>query len=169
MPGPGGDGVAIDISGTNIFLDDELAAALKPDLRQTWKVFAPAGRIDFDGTVQAVPADQPPENPDIELTVIPRGCSIRPRVLPVRPRAICRARCITPRTGCIWKRSGRGTARRCSGLEDGNVFCKKGSGIWAELVDVWGSPIYLDEAFVRPCRTACARPAPRFSSRARSR
>ena len=77
---PDGEHVLVEIGGGNVRLDDELLAALKPELQRTWKTFQPCGLVDFDGTVE-IPPDGPdgqkPE-PQIELTVWPRGCTIVP-------------------------------------------------------------------------------------------
>ena len=74
------DHVVIGIEGTNIDLDGDLRDALQPDLQKTWDALAPAGKIDFVGSLHF---DIGPRQgsldgeplPDIELTVMPRACA----------------------------------------------------------------------------------------------
>ncbi len=74
------DGITVEIHGRNVALDEDLRKAiLKPDMQAVWKKFAPAGRIDCDGTIRIPPSPPDAEaKPDIDLTVQARGCSVKP-------------------------------------------------------------------------------------------
>ena len=151
--GPEGDRVAIDIRGTNILLDDELEKALKPELRKTWKMFAPAGRINFRGHVNCQPDLQARDEPDIELTVCPLDCSIRPEFFKW-PLENLRGTVHYARNWVTLKDLRARHGDSAVGLEEGTIFCKSGGGAWAKLSDLWGNPVLPNEEFLQALPTS---------------
>ncbi len=91
--GASGDRVVLHLEGRNVLLDDDLLRAQRArQLQNVWRAFHPSGRVDFTCDV-ALNADKkqqvavedlevPDALPDIELTVIPQGCSIQPEMFP---------------------------------------------------------------------------------------
>ena len=82
-PGPDGkDHVAVALEGSNILLDEDMRRALeetrKPELARVWAAFSPTGRIDFKGAIDVCPDGPGEAEPEIDLTVIAKGCSVRP-------------------------------------------------------------------------------------------
>src|SRR5207245_4631341 len=74
---PQGNRIKIEITGTNLLLDTELRASLKrPTLESAWKKLAPGGRMNFEAQVDLIDGQ---EDPDIDVTVIPLDCTIKPR------------------------------------------------------------------------------------------
>ncbi len=74
--------VEVAIAGRGVRLDDDLKKALarKDEMLRTWATFNPEGQIDFDGTIDIGPLiDGKEPQPDITLTVWPRGCRVTPR------------------------------------------------------------------------------------------
>src|SRR5262249_51490784 len=69
--------VEVKVSGRNVLLDGEMEQALKPypEMQKTWAAFLPSGPVDFDGKVERLPEERPP---DLDLTVYPKGCTVRP-------------------------------------------------------------------------------------------
>src|SRR5262249_39982035 len=78
VPGPNGDRISIDIRGGNVTLDDELAAALQPELKQTWGTFPPAGPMNFHALVDCL-ENTPPE---VDVSVEALGCAVKPEFFP---------------------------------------------------------------------------------------
>jgi hypothetical protein len=154
---PGGEQLKIHIKGTNALLDPEMEAALRPEpeLTRTWQVFAPGGRIDFQGVV-----DKPPGQAlDVDLTIDPKGAHICPRFFPFALNDL-RGRV---RYAHRWVQIDRLRARHgdsALSLANGTIYLKPGGGCWAELRGVQGQPLLPDADFVRALpetlRTACA-------------
>ena len=73
--------VQVVIHGNQILLDDaDFLAALgpRPNLQQTWKKLAIAGRMNFDATV----VDDPREPQNIDVSVDVQGCRMCPHFFP---------------------------------------------------------------------------------------
>src|SRR5262249_44397713 len=133
----------VSLKGSNILLDDEMAAALEPELKRTWLAFAPAGRLDFDGTVVRVPG-QPP---DIDLTVYPKGCRIRPAFFAydlddLRGKVRYAHRWVELE-GLSARH--RDTVLRLGG---GRICLKPEGGVWGELLELQAQPLVPDEELV---------------------
>jgi hypothetical protein len=148
----------IHLSGTDIRLDDEMKAALapEPELVKTWNRFTPAGRLDFDGTIDRLPGVK---TPDIDVTIYPKGCSIKPdffryAISDLRGKV---------RYAHRWVELDRLTARHGSSvmsLGSGTIFLKPDGGVWAELLNMHGQPLLPDDEFMNALppslRQACA-------------
>lgn len=146
FPGPDGDRLVMDIRGINMLLDEEMAAAMakEEDLRHTWKVFAPGGRIDFEGRIVR-PAGR---KPDIDLTVYPRGCTIRPEFFPYLVDDLRGKVRYARRWVHLEKiRARHGDSRL--GLDEGLVYLKPEGGVWARLVGLHGDPLVPDLDFLQ--------------------
>ncbi|MFH1732917.1 MAG: hypothetical protein ABIF82_14870 [Planctomycetota bacterium] len=65
----------IHVCGTNVLLDDGLAAALRPENRKTWDRFRPSGVADID-VVLSTPTRKD-AGVDVRLSVLLKGCSAR--------------------------------------------------------------------------------------------
>lgn len=142
------DEVSLEIKGADVLLDDELARALNPDLQKTWNLFAPTGRIDLHAKIRCPARKAAGTEPDIDLTIYPRGCSIRPEFFRWRLEGMY---------GCIryhrnWVKLENMRARRGHsnvGLEEGSIYCRPGiGGVWAELNGLWGNPVLPEEDFL---------------------
>jgi hypothetical protein len=80
-PSPPRQRVQVFIHGNQILLDDpDFLAALapRPNLQQTWKKLAIAGRMNFDAVVVDEPGQ--PQNIDVGVTI--RGCRMCPHFFP---------------------------------------------------------------------------------------
>jgi AsmA-like C-terminal region len=155
-PVDGGDRLEIHLKGKNVLLDPEMEAALEPEpeLHHTWLVFAPGGRIDFQGTVERLPG----RPSDVDLTVYPRGCSIQPRFFPYALHDLTGKVHYAQRRVDVENLVARhGDSALCLG--SGIIYLKPGGGAWADLVNVQGRPLLPDADFVRALpeslQTAC--------------
>jgi hypothetical protein len=152
-----GERLEIHIKGKNALLDDEMAAALRPEeeLYHTWQVFTPSGRIDFQGTVER----QPGQPSDIDLTVFARGAYICPRFFAYGLDDIHGKMHYARR----WVEVDRLRAKHGSSavsLGRGTIYLKPGGGVWADLQNLQGQPLLPDADFVGALpvtlRDACA-------------
>ena len=77
-----GDHVVVGIAGRNLEFDDDLRKALErlpQSVQRTWDSLHLTGRGDFEGTLHLAPTIPSEEKlPEIDITVWPRGCSIKP-------------------------------------------------------------------------------------------
>jgi hypothetical protein len=157
LHGAAGERLEIHLKGKNALLDEEMAAALKPEeeLYHTWKVFAPGGRIDFQGTVER----QPGQPSDIDLTVYPKGARIRPRFFAyalddIHGKVRYARRWVE--VDHLRARHGDSTVA----LGRGTIYLKPGGGVWADLQNLQGQPLLPDADFVGalpvPLREACS-------------
>jgi len=65
----------IQVRGTNVLLDDDLAAALRPESRKTWDRFRPSGVADIDVVIST--PTRKDAGVDVRLSVLLKGCSAR--------------------------------------------------------------------------------------------
>ena len=65
----------IHVRGTNVLLDDDLAAALPPENRKTWDRFRPSGVADIDVVIST--PTRKDAAADTRLNVLLKGCSAR--------------------------------------------------------------------------------------------
>ena len=148
QPDPEGDRVAIAMRGTNILLDGEVEKALKPDLRKTWKTFAPAGRMDFEGKVTCQCGPPGGTEPDIELTVYPRDCSIRPEFFQWPLEGLC-GKIHYARNWVTLENLRAHHGDSVVALEEGFVFFKPEGGAWVKLIELRGNPVQPNEEFLQ--------------------
>ncbi|HJT78178.1 MAG TPA: hypothetical protein VJ739_13325, partial [Gemmataceae bacterium] len=146
VPGEDGDRLVVHLKGSNIVLDPELAAALKPEpeLYHAWGTFVPEGHIDFEGTVERPPG----QKPDVDLTVYAKDAAIRPAFFPLALRAMQGRLHYARRWVELDNLRARHGDSRLS-LERGTIYLKPNGGVWAELVGVRGRPLVPDADFVR--------------------
>src|SRR5262249_9293094 len=150
----------LTLSGRGVLLDEEMAKALEtpqPEMQRTWQVFAPSGRTGFEGKVERLPN----EKPDIDLTVYPRGCCIRPGFLRNRYA-------LNKLYGKVHYADRQVTLERLSAqhggsvlsLGNGVIYLKPGGGVWADLHNLQGQPLVPDDDFLRalplPLYRACS-------------
>jgi hypothetical protein len=144
QPHPTGDRIGVDLRGGNVLLDDELAAALDPELKKTWNSFHPAGRINFRAVVDSV-EDQPPE---VDVSVAALGCSVKPDFF---------SYALTDLTGNFryvkrWVQLEKLRAHHGKTLltiDTANAYIKPEGGYWVDLVYLRGSPIQVDDDLLR--------------------
>lgn len=144
----------IEVLGQKVLLDQDLKAALNNDLKAVWDMFTPAGHMNFLAHVECLP--QKP--PDIEVTVTPAGCTVKPTFFPYTFNQL---------SGDIhyakgWIRLEKIRARHgetIMTLEKGDACLKQGGGVWAQLVNVQGGPLIVDDdllaALPPMLRTGC--------------
>lgn len=145
VPGPQGDRLEVEVTGRQVVLDDELAAALvNPDLKATWKVFTPSGRMSFAAHVERLPN----VDPDVEVTVTPTGSTIVPAFFPYEMAGM---------TGTIHYKhrvvdlTGLRALHGNSVLtmERGEVRLKDGGGVYAQVFNIQGTPLVPDDDLLR--------------------
>lgn len=140
-PTPQGDALEVHVAGDNILVDRELEAALKPELREAWALFRPAdqGRMKFRADVERAP-DQAPE---IDVTVAASGCTIQPEFFPYALRQLEGTFRYARRWVYVKDMRARHGASAVS-LDEGKVYLKPGGGVWADLVNLRGTPLAPD-------------------------
>jgi hypothetical protein len=149
-PSPEGRRVRVEVAGRGVDLDDDLKTALRPqELGRTWETFAPSGRIDFDGTIDVPPGQ--PAKPDIDLTVQPRGCAIRPRFFPY-PLSDLRGTLHYAHDTVELENMTARHDRSILSLDRGVVRLKPGGGFKADLTALRGSPLVPDADFANALR-----------------
>lgn len=139
-----GDHVGVDITGAEVPLDSELAAALMQDLKGVWNGFAPRGHIDFTAHVECPPGDQ---KPDIDVTVSAKGCTVRPLFFPYELRDVsAKIHYANRRVQVSDVRARHGGT--VVALDGGDVRMKDEGGVWAEFKSVRCTPAVPDAEFV---------------------
>ncbi|HEV3262988.1 MAG TPA: hypothetical protein VG013_39505 [Gemmataceae bacterium] len=143
LPAPRRDCLRVEVSGHDILLDPELAAALEPQLKQAWQLLTPSGRIHFLAAVEHAP-DRPA---DADVTLKAAGCAIRPAFFPFDLRHMTGT--IHYANHCVHLDQLAATHGRTSlSLGSADVYLKPAGGVWAKLVDLRGSPLMPDRDFV---------------------
>jgi len=148
-----GDRIHLEISGRDIALDDDLLAAMPPDLQATWKTLRPSGRIDFDATVGIPPrppgADRTP--PDIDLTVQALGCAMLPDYLRYALSDLRgRVHYARDRVDLEGLTAVHGDSRLS--LDRGVIVLRPGGGFQADLTYLHADPLHLNGDFLRALR-----------------
>jgi hypothetical protein len=142
-----GDRLWVDIRGTDMRLDEELYAALKPEWQEIWKTFTPTGRMDFVALVDRL-ENGPGATPKIVVTVQPRAATVTPAFFPYT---------LSDLTGTVrydnqWvflnQLRGRHGESVLS-LDAGKVYCKTGGGVFAEVSELQVHPVVPDADFLR--------------------
>jgi hypothetical protein len=157
---PVGDEKQIEVAftGKNFLLDDELRNALEPGLRQTWDNFAPEGRVDYSGEVIVPPPSAQDPKTDINLTVFPQRCAIRPSFFRYRIEDLVGKLHYHHDRVDLEKLTATNGKSRLS-LGSGYILMKPGGGAYADLNDVEGKPIFptqeLLDAMPSVMKTGC--------------
>jgi hypothetical protein len=143
---PGGDRLEVRVSGEDVFIDQELEKALKPELKRAWKLFhaEEQGRMKFVAQVEVLPRQEP----DIDVTVTATGCTIRPEFFPYRLQGLTGS----ARYARHWiyvkdmeAHHGRSNLK----LREGKVYIKPEGGLWADFSALQASPLVVDADFVK--------------------
>jgi hypothetical protein len=143
---PRGQGADIEIMGTGILLDPELRAALKrPALETAWQKLDPGGRMDFKARVQSLPGRN---EPDIEVIVTPRGCTLKPAFFPYMLGDVYGTVHYRQHEVDLEKLSARHQSTLVH-LERGKVFFNADGSFAVRLLNLLGDPILPDAEFVR--------------------
>jgi hypothetical protein len=147
----GKEHVQVAIAGRSVPLDDDLRAALvgtrREEWQRTWTTFSPEGRIDFDGTLSLRPEDGKELVPEIELTVLPRGCRVTPRFFAYALDDLRGRIHYEKGTIDLENISARHGASRMS-IDRGIVKLKPGGGFLADMLDLHGDPLVTDADFI---------------------
>jgi hypothetical protein len=148
---PQGDRIAVEITGRQLALNDELAAAvLDPELKQAWKQLTPSGRMDFAARVDHAEG----KDPDIDVTVWPKGVTVHPSFFPYTLSDLVGSVRYARRLVLLDKLQARHGNTQLT-LDTGKVYVKPGGGIYAEIGDrdgagrLHGTPIMPDDDFYR--------------------
>jgi hypothetical protein len=150
-PVAGGSRWVVEITGTNTNLDDEMEAALCPDLRQIWRAYAPTGRMDFVAVVE----ERPGRPLDVDVTMRPKGCSVRPSFFPY---ALDDLRGVI-RYANNWVLLDKVTARHGASVlsvDEAKAYLKPEGGAWVDMVYLRGSPLVVDDALLQAVPPAIA-------------
>ncbi|HEY1860139.1 MAG TPA: hypothetical protein VGG61_07285, partial [Gemmataceae bacterium] len=157
---PVGDEKQIEVAftGKNFLLDDELKKALEPGLRNTWDIFAPEGHVDYTGEVIVPPPSAKEGKTDIDLTVYPQRCCIRPTFFRYRIEdLIGKLHYHNDRVDLEKFTAANGNSRLSLG--SGYILMKPGGGAYADLHDVEGKPVFptqeLLDAMPSVMKTGC--------------
>jgi hypothetical protein len=150
--------VTIDVTGTNVLLDEEMESALvrQPGLQNTWRKLNPTGRLSFEAHVEQ-PSGQ--AEPDIAVMLRPLACSLRPEFFRYA---------LEEMQGLIVYRNGEAILEKLSArhgptelsLERGKIRLMAGGAVSVDLVNFLGLPIVVDaellQALPKSLGEACA-------------
>lgn len=147
--------LSLEISATNIRLDDELRTAFlgMPTFVKAWDAFVPAGQVNFKAHVDrplsmtggaAKKADL--EGLDIDVDV--RGCAITPKFLPYRLNDLSGQFKLNGTRLVMDQVTARHDASQFS-LERGVVDLRLGGGFYADLQDLRANPMVPNEDFLK--------------------
>jgi hypothetical protein len=136
-----GKRIEVNFTGKNFLLDDEMKKALEVDLQKTWDVFAPEGRVDYAGRVVTLAPALKDAKPEIDLTVSPRRCAIRPTFFPYR---------IEDFVGTLHYKDGRVDLEKLRArngksnlsVDSGYILLLPNGSAYADLKDLQGTPLY---------------------------
>lgn len=151
--GPAGERIALEVRGSNVLLDEELAAALQPGLKRAWELLHPAGRLDFAAWVDH-PLSLP--EPELDVTVTPRGCSIRPAFFAYALDQLTGTIRYAQRKVYVSEIQGRHGPTALT-LHRGEMQLKPGGGLYVDLADLEGHPIVPEADFLAALPPALAR------------
>jgi hypothetical protein len=146
----GKERVEVAIAGRGVRLDDDLKKSLvtKEETQRTWATFNPEGRIDFDGTVHiGPPVDGKEPQPDIALTVLPRGCRVTPKFFPYALSELRGKVRYEKGTVELENITARHDDTRVT-LDRGIVQLKPDGGFRADLLYLHGNPLRTDPDFL---------------------
>jgi hypothetical protein len=157
-PERGAGVVTIQMAGSNILLDGELRDALQPELQKSWDTLAPGGRIDFTGKLTFPPcmpraagsevAPRPEIFPEIELTLYPHDCSIKPRFFDCQFQELQGSVHYAKRWLTLERVRARHGASQLT-LGTSYIFIRPNGGFYAELNDLEGNPLFPDEELLK--------------------
>jgi hypothetical protein len=133
--------IEVAFTGKNFLLDDEMKKALEPGLRHTWEIFAPEGRVDYAGEVIVPPPSAKDAKTDIDLTVFPQRCAIRPSFFRCRIKDLVgKLHYHNERVDLENLTAANGSSRLSLG--SGVILMKPEGGAYADLHDVEGKPLW---------------------------
>lgn len=139
-----GDRLAIEVTGNNVLIDTELEAALDPELKRAWQMYHPSGRMNFLARV-----DCPPNQPaEVEVTVEPMKCSIKPDCFPYAIREITGTIRYAQQAIHLEKLQARHGATVLS-VDKGAVFLESNGRVYTRLENLQANPLVPDEDFLR--------------------
>jgi hypothetical protein len=139
--GADGGEFSATLTGTNLTLNPELESAIRnQSLKRTWQTLAPSGRIDFEAQIHRLPKVT---EPDIEVTVFPRGCTVTPAFFPYT---------LTDLTGTVHYHQREAELIKLQarhgptsvGLERAKVCLKPGGGVSVDMAELTGNPSPAD-------------------------
>jgi hypothetical protein len=139
--------IEVDFTGKNFLLDDEMKKALDDDLRKTWDVFTPEGRVDYSGRVVVLSPAPKDAKADIDLTVSPRRCAIRPTFFPYR---------IEDLVGTLHYKDGRVDLTKLRArngksnlsVDSGYILMLPNGTAYADLKDLLGTPLWPTQELI---------------------
>jgi hypothetical protein len=143
-----GDRIEINVTGTHALLDAEMEAALSQRIRATYRLFNPAGRVDFLAKVGIVGA----RPPDLDLHVTARGCTMKPSCFPYQLTNVTGAfHFAKERVTLSEFRARHGDAAIRLGREGdgGEVLLRPGGGFRADLRQIHAWPLTIDQEFLQ--------------------
>jgi AsmA-like C-terminal region len=149
LPPPQNQRVQVFVHGSQILLDDaDFLAALgpRPNLQQTWKQLAIAGRMNFDAVVVDEPGQ--PQNLDVGVTI--QGCRMCPHFFPYALEDVSgQVRYVQDSVYLTDVQARHGNS--VLSLKQGRVILKPGATGFQQvrLKGIKGSPLQPDAALVR--------------------
>jgi hypothetical protein len=151
------DRLEMSLVGKNFILDRELREAVArsvddPGMPRAWDAFDPKGRVNFNGTVIVPAAKTGETKPEIDLTVLPQGCRIKPTFFAYE---------MTDLFGTLHYKEGNievTDARARHGksvltLNKGDIVLKPKGGVYAVLHKIEANPLVPDAAIVNALPT----------------
>jgi hypothetical protein len=78
QPGPDGNRIRIVIHGQDALLDEEMERALDDEMKTAWRLFNPAGRVDFTAQIDC----RGKGKPALDLRTAARNCRMKPTCFP---------------------------------------------------------------------------------------
>jgi len=149
QPTPAGEGVSVEIRGTNLLLDDELKEALVPrgksdsKLKAAWTMLHPGGRMNVSASIDRLPE----QAEDIDVSVTAHGCTLRPDFFPYPMADVSGTVHYAHNRVEMTSFTARHGATTLS-LKRGVLLLKPVNGFYACLGDLQGTPIVVDKDFV---------------------
>jgi hypothetical protein len=135
-----GNRLHIQLQGENLVLDSELEGALKErELKQAWTTLSPAGRVQFRALVNRH-GESPPE---IEVGLVPNGCSIKPTFFPYALEDLTGSIHYARRWVHVENLRARHGPTRVA-LNQAQIFVKPEGGVWADLSNLQAQQLIPD-------------------------
>jgi len=144
--GEASPGLALDITGRNLPVDDELHRALQPmaQLARSWDTFRPGGTLNFRAKIDH--RSLSPEDVEVDLDV--QGCTIEPAFFPYAMEGIKGKFHYQNNKLEIREASARHGQTRVT-LDSGTVDLHRGGGHYTDLAQLHAEALVLDEDLLR--------------------
>ena len=139
-------GIALEITGRNVPLDDDLREALRPmnEMHKAWEIFNPTGQLYFTASVNRPSADLN----ELEVHVDARGCTAKPTFFPYRIQDISgQFRFHKMRLQVSKLRAKHEQAMIA--LDDGAIELNPRGGYYAKLLDLQVQGLRFDDEFLQ--------------------